>query len=96
MLHHIQRLLGIAGTGWNHRTAQRARRAVHDKTTRREVIAECIQHNIAFAKSRRKSRTRATPEIRFRSFRFKNRTGRREQSSETGKRFTDTRSANGG
>ena len=47
LLHGLQGLFGIAGTGGDHRAAQRHRAALHDEGARRQMVGEAVEHDVA-------------------------------------------------
>ena len=58
---------GIAGTGRDHRAAERARGGIEDEAARRQMIAEGVQHDIAGPEARGEQRPRAAPGIGVRA-----------------------------
>src|SRR3972149_1158699 len=78
----LQLLFYFAGAGWNHRAAKRARGRIENKSPGCEMIAERIEHNVAWTKAGGKQRTRAAPRVGAGGLWFKNGARRCEESSE--------------
>src|SRR5229473_1476292 len=67
---------GIAGTGRNHRAAERARGGIEDEAAGGQMIAECVQHHVARPEAGREQRPRTAPGIRVDRFGLENRARR--------------------
>ena len=81
-LDQLELLLGIAGAGRNHRTAQRPRRGVEDEAAGRQMVAEGVEHHVAGPETGRKQRPRAAPGVGVDRLGLEDRPRRGEQPPE--------------
>ncbi len=89
VLDQVELLLGVAGSGRDHRATDRARAPVEDEAAGRQVVREGVEDHVASAHPGGIEPARRAPRILVATFGLVDRTGRREEAPEPIDRIRD-------